>query len=107
MTVARVAVSGCVRLVSAWSAGRRRAGRGIHGRKRTASAPVARSVQPLAFHGRARTTSCGRLEDAADLLVEEVLVAVDAVAVNGEQDRDAVSGPGGDLGGVPSGVQPQ
>jgi hypothetical protein len=34
-------------------------------------------------------------------------VAVDAVAVNGEQDRDAVSGPGGDLGGVPSGVQPQ
>jgi len=43
----------------------------------------------------------------ADLLVEEVVLAVDAVAVDGEQDRDAVSGPGGDLGGVPSGVQPQ
>ena len=30
--MAKVAVSGCVRLVSAWSTGRRRAGRGIHGR---------------------------------------------------------------------------
>jgi hypothetical protein len=28
----------------------------------------------------------------ADLLVEEVVVAVDAVAVDGEQDRDAVPG---------------
>jgi hypothetical protein len=42
-----------------------------------------------------------------NLLVEEVVVAVDAVAVDGEQDRDAVSGPGGDLGWVPSGVWPQ
>jgi hypothetical protein len=41
----------------------------------------------------------------ADLLVEEVVLAVDAVAVDGEQDRDAVSAPGGDLGGVPAGVQ--
>ena len=29
-------------------------------------------------------------------------MAVDAVAVDGEQDRDAVPGPGGDLGGVPA-----
>jgi prepilin signal peptidase PulO-like enzyme (type II secretory pathway) len=36
-----------------------------------------------------------------DLLVEEVVAAVDAVAVDGEQDRDAVSGAGGDLSGVP------
>ena len=43
----------------------------------------------------------------ADLLVEEVVLAVDAVAVDGEQDGDAVPGPGGDLGGVPAGVQPQ
>jgi hypothetical protein len=42
-----------------------------------------------------------------DLLVEEVVLAVDAVAVDGEQDRDAVSGPGGDLRVVSSGVQPQ
>ena len=42
-----------------------------------------------------------------DLLVEEVVVAVDAVAVDGEQDRDAVSGPGSDLGRFSSGVQPQ
>jgi len=35
--------------------------------------PVARSVQPLAFHGRARTTSCGQSEDVADLLVEPLL----------------------------------
>jgi hypothetical protein len=52
-------------------------------------------------HGRARTTSCGRLEDSIDLLVEKVVAAMDAVAVHGEQDRDAVPGPGGDLGGVP------
>ncbi len=50
--------------------------------------------------------SFGRPEDAADLLVEEVVVAVDAVGVDGEQDRDAVPGPGGDLGRVSSGVQP-
>jgi hypothetical protein len=75
--------------------------------QRTASAPVARSVQPLAFQGRARTTSCGQSVEVADLLVEEVVVATDAVAVDGEQDRDAVPGPGSDLGGVPSGVQPQ
>ena len=46
-------------------------------------------------------------KDVADLLVEEVVVAMDAVAVHGEQDRDAVSGLGSDLGGAPSGVQPQ
>ena len=57
--------------------------------------------------GRARTMSGGRLEDVVDLLVEEVVAAADAVAVDGEQDRDAMSGPGGDLGEVPSGVQPQ
>ena len=59
------------------------------------------------FHGRARTTSFGWSEDAADVLVEQVVVAVDAVGVDGEQDRDAVPGPGGDLGRVSSGVQPQ
>jgi len=42
-----------------------------------------------------------------DLLVEEVVAAVNAVAVDGEQNRDAVSGPGRDPGRVPSGVQPQ
>ena len=31
----------------------------------------------------------GRLEDVADLVVEEVVLAVDAVAVDGEQDGDA------------------
>jgi hypothetical protein len=36
--------------------------------------------------------SFGRSEDTADVLAE--------------QDRDAVPGPGGDLGPVPSGVQP-
>jgi len=41
-----------------------------------------------------------------DLLVEEVVLAVDAVAVDREQDGDAVPGAGGDLGGVSSGVQP-
>jgi hypothetical protein len=48
-----------------------------------------------------------RFEDLVDLLVEEVVAAVEAVAVDGEQDGDAVSGPGGDLGRVPSGVEPQ
>jgi hypothetical protein len=42
-----------------------------------------------------------------DLLVEEVVAAVDAVAVDGEQDRDAVSGPCGDLSGVSAAVQPE
>jgi len=37
----------------------------------------------------------------ADLLVKEVVVAMDAVAVGGEQDRHPVSGPGSDLGGIP------
>jgi hypothetical protein len=64
-------------------------------------------VEPLAFRGRARTRSRERLKDVVDLLVEEAVLAVDAVAVDGEQDGDAVSGPGGDLGGVSSGVQPQ
>jgi hypothetical protein len=41
-----------------------------------------------------------------DLLVEEVVVAVDAVGVGGEQDGDAVPGADGDLR-VSSGVQPQ
>ena len=58
-------------------------------------------VQPLAFHGRARTRCWGWPEDAADLLVEEVVAAVDAVAVDGEQDRDAVPGPGRNLAGSP------
>jgi hypothetical protein len=35
-----------------------------------------------------------RLEDVVDLLVEDVVLAVDAVGVDGEQDRDAVPGPG-------------
>jgi hypothetical protein len=37
----------------------------------------------------------------ADLLVEQVVVAVDAAAVHGERDRDDVSGPGSDPGGSP------
>jgi hypothetical protein len=61
----------------------------------------------LAFHGRAWTRSFGRRGDMADLLVELVVVAVDAVGADGEKDGDAVPGPGGDLGGVPSGVQPR
>jgi hypothetical protein len=50
--------------------------------------------------------SCWRLEDLINLLVEEVVAAVDAVAVDREQNRDAVSGPGSDLGGVSAAVQP-
>jgi hypothetical protein len=42
-----------------------------------------------------------------DLLVEEVVAAVNAVAVDGEQDRDAVSGPGRDPGRVSTAIQPQ
>jgi hypothetical protein len=93
-------------------------GREITDAQRTASALIA-FVQPLVFplsravganrwlsHGRARTRSFGRSEDTADVLVELVVVAVDAVGVDGEQDRDAVPGPGGDLGRVSSGVQP-
>ena len=41
---------------------------------------------------RARTRPRERLKDVVDLLVEEVVLAVDAVAVHGEQDRDAVPG---------------
>jgi hypothetical protein len=84
---------------------------GVRGRRAVGVAAgfpgVAGSGVPLAFHGRARTRCRGWPEDAADLLVEEVVAAVDAVAVDGEQDRDAVPGPGGDLGGVSSGVQPE
>jgi hypothetical protein len=50
------------------------------------------------FHGRARTRSCGGAEYLVDLLVEEVVAAVDAVGVDGEQDGDAVPGPGGGPG---------
>ena len=35
-----------------------------------------------------------------------VAAAMDAVAVDGEEDRDAVSGAGGDLSGVSTTVQP-
>jgi hypothetical protein len=49
-------------------------------------------VSPLAFHGRARTRCCGRPEDAADLLVEEVVAAVDAVAVDGSLRPAGVPG---------------
>jgi len=59
------------------------------------------------FCGRARTRPCGGLEDLVDLLVEEVVLTVGAVAVDGEQDRDAVSGPGRDLGRVSTAIQPQ
>ena len=50
---------------------------------------------------------CGRLEDVADLLVEEVVVAVDVadvVAVHGEQIATLCPAPGSDLG---AGVQAQ
>jgi hypothetical protein len=68
---------------------------------------VRRSVQPLAFYGRARTRPGERLEDVVDLLVEDVFLAVDAVTVNGKQDSDAVPGPGRDLGRVSTAIQPQ
>lgn len=58
-------------------------------------------------HGQARTASFWRLEDLINLVVEEVVAAMDAVGVDGEQDRDAVSGPPGDLGGLSSGVKLQ
>jgi hypothetical protein len=66
-----------------------------------------RRYKPLAFHGRTRTTFVGWSQDAANLLVEQIVVAVNAVGVVGEQDCDAVPGPSGDLGRVSSGVQPQ
>jgi hypothetical protein len=37
-----------------------------------------------------------------DLLVEDLVAAVDAVTVDDQQDRDAVPGPGSDLGRVPA-----
>jgi hypothetical protein len=46
-------------------------------------------------------------EGVSDLLVEELVVAVDAVGVGGEQDVGAVAGAGGDLGGFAARVQPQ
>jgi hypothetical protein len=64
-------------------------------------------VHTAGFHGRARTRSCWRLQYLVDLLVEERVVAVDAVAVDSKQDGDAVAGPGGDLRGVSSGAEPQ
>jgi hypothetical protein len=41
---------------------------------------------------------CGRLEDVAALLVEEVVVAVDVVAVHGAQTATLCPVPGSDLG---------
>jgi hypothetical protein len=46
-------------------------------------------------------------EGVSDLLVEVLVVAVDAVGVGGEQDVDAVAGAGGDLGGFAAGVEPE
>ena len=43
------------------------------------------------------------LTDAGKRLFDHSVAVLQLV----EQDRDAVSGPSGDLGGVPSGVQPQ
>jgi hypothetical protein len=37
---------------------------------------------------------CGRLENVADLLVEEIVAAVDVVAVHGEQTVTLCPGPG-------------
>lgn len=53
----------------------------------------------------AATSPVGR--GVLDLLVDNVVVAVDAVGVNGLQDVDAVPGAGGDLGRRVAGVQPQ
>jgi hypothetical protein len=49
----------------------------------------------------------GGLERDGDVLVDELVAAVDAVGVDGEHDVEAVPGAGGDLGRFPSGVQPQ
>jgi hypothetical protein len=60
------------------------------------SGPLLGSCSNIYFDQDKRP-SLGLPEDLVDLRVEEVVTAVDAVAVDGEQDRDAVPGPGGDL----------
>ena len=45
-------------------------------------------------------------EGGVDLLVEDLVAAVDAVGADGEQHGHAVPGAGGDLGGVTADVQP-
>ncbi len=47
------------------------------------------------------------VEGVFDPLADDVFVAVDAVQVDLVQDAGAGTGPGGDLGGFPAGVQPQ
>jgi hypothetical protein len=47
------------------------------------------------------------VEGSFDLPVGDVVLAVDAVGVDGEQHGDAVPGPSGDLGGGAAGVQPE
>jgi hypothetical protein len=47
------------------------------------------------------------VEAALDLPVGDVILAVDAVDVDGEQRADAVAGVPGDFGGCGAGVQPQ
>ncbi len=49
----------------------------------------------------------GRVEGVFDPLADGILLAVGAVQVDLMQDAGAVPGPGGDLGGVAGGVQPQ
>jgi hypothetical protein len=46
------------------------------------------------------------VEGALDLPVGHLVLAVDAVGVGAEQDGDAVSGAGGDLGGRGPRVEP-
>ena len=47
------------------------------------------------------------VEGAFDLPVGDVVLAIDAVRVDGEQHGDAVPGPLRDLGGGSTGVQPE
>jgi hypothetical protein len=88
----------------------------------TASGPPGRRV--WAIHGHmadrigvvpaVRGTACchatcppSSVEGAFDLPVGDVVLAVDAVGIDGKQHGDAVPSPPGDLGGCGPGIQPQ
>jgi len=84
--------------------GRRRAWRGIHGRIAD-GVRARRAVGATAGFPRTGTDhDLRRLEDVADLLVEEVVEAVDVVAVHGEQIATLCPASGNDLR---AGVQAQ
>ena len=69
----------------------------------SAGTPVADETVPCSEWRGARGCR-GGAEGVIDLLIEDVVMAVDAVGVDGEQDRDAVPGAGSDLGRVAAGV---